>query len=64
MYIVFIVLMGSGVLIASSLRPPSEVIRDDGTDVGVVQARTLFEEIKATLESFKDWKLLVMVRQL
>ncbi|KAF2165248.1 hypothetical protein M409DRAFT_67493 [Zasmidium cellare ATCC 36951] len=60
-YIVFIVLMGSGMIIAFSLRPPSKVIRDDGTEVGVVQARTFVEEIKATLESFKDWKLLVKI---
>lgn len=57
-------LISSGTFIAFSLRPPSKVVRDDGTEVGVVHARTFLEEIKATLKSFKDWKLLIMVRQL
>lgn len=60
-YIVFIVVMGLGMIGAFALMPPDKIIRDDGTKVGVVQARTFVEELKANLEIFRDWKLLIMV---
>jgi hypothetical protein len=55
-------MMVLGMFGAFALMPPSKIIRDDGTPVGVVQARTFMEELKANLEIFRDWKLLVMVR--
>ncbi|KAL2434948.1 putative membrane protein C6F6.04c [Exophiala dermatitidis] len=60
-YIVFIVMMGLGMIGAFALMPPSKITRDDGTQVGLVQARTFVEELKSNLEIFKDWKLLIMV---
>jgi hypothetical protein len=50
-----------GMVGAFALMPPDKIIRDDGTKVGVVQARTFMEELKANLEIFRDWKLLIMV---
>lgn len=46
---------------AFALMPPSKITRDDGTQVGLVQARSFLEELKANLEIFKDWKLMIMV---
>ncbi|KAK7900766.1 hypothetical protein LTR67_003050 [Exophiala xenobiotica] len=60
-YIVFIVVMCIGMVGAFALMPPDKIIRDDGTKVGVVQARTFMEELKANLEIFRDWKLLIMI---
>ncbi|KAK5213263.1 hypothetical protein LTR41_000842 [Exophiala xenobiotica] len=50
-----------GMVGAFALMPPDKIIRDDGTKVGVVQARTFMEELKANLEIFRDWKLLIMI---
>jgi hypothetical protein len=60
-YIVFIVMMSLGMIGAFALMPPSKIVRDDGTPVGVVKARSFMEELKANLEIFRDWKLLIMV---
>lgn len=60
-YIVFMVMMGVGAIMAFLLRPPSKIRRDDGTMVGLVKARGFVDELKANLEVFRDWKLLIMV---
>ncbi|EXJ79501.1 hypothetical protein A1O1_08765 [Capronia coronata CBS 617.96] len=60
-YIIIIAMMGCGCLLALTLRPPSKVFRDDGTQVAVLPARGYVEELKANLEIFKDWKLLLMI---
>lgn len=60
-YIVFIVMMSMGMVGAFALRPASKIVRDDGTPVGIVKARSFMEELKANLEIFRDWKLLIMV---
>lgn len=60
-YIVFIVMMGIGAIAAFLLQPPDKIIRDDGTLVATIKPRSFLEELKANLEIFKDWKLLMMV---
>ncbi|EXJ90965.1 hypothetical protein A1O1_04072 [Capronia coronata CBS 617.96] len=60
-YIVFIVMMSLGMVGAFALMPPSKITRDDGTPVGLVQARSFVDELKSNLEIFKDWKLMIMV---
>ncbi|KAJ5979915.1 hypothetical protein N7481_007213 [Penicillium waksmanii] len=60
-YIVFMVMMGVGACAAFLLMPPSRVIRDDGTQIAPVKSRGFKEELKANLEIFRDWKLLIMV---
>ncbi|ORY69003.1 uncharacterized protein BCR38DRAFT_363860 [Pseudomassariella vexata] len=60
-YIVFIVMMCIGAVMAFLLMPPSKIIRADGTKVGRVVARSFIEELKANLEIFRDWKLLIMI---
>ena len=60
-YIVFIVLMSLVMIGAFALRPANKIVRDDGTPIAVVKARSFMEELKANLEIFRDWKLLIMV---
>ncbi|KAI1617328.1 hypothetical protein EDD36DRAFT_450976 [Exophiala viscosa] len=60
-YVIIIVMMGCGCLLALTLRHPSKVIRDDGTQVAVLHARGFLQELKANLEIFKDWRLLIMI---
>ncbi|KAF2112537.1 hypothetical protein BDV96DRAFT_601941 [Lophiotrema nucula] len=60
-YIVFIVMMGIGAICAFLLLPPEKVVRDDGTQVATIKPRGFVEELKANLEIFRDWKLLIMV---
>lgn len=60
-YIIIIAMMGCGCLLALTLRPASRVIREDGTQVATIRARGYWEELKANLDIFKDWKLLIMV---
>lgn len=61
-YIVFIVMMGCGAVAgALLLRPADKIIRDDGTHVGKVVARSFGEELQANVEIFRDWKLLIML---
>lgn len=60
-YIVFMVMMGCGACASFFLMPPSRVVRDDGTPVTVVKSRGILEELKANLEIFRDWKLMIMV---
>lgn len=55
------VMMGVGACASFLLMPPSRVIRDDGTQVSLIQTRGFVEELKANLEIFRDWKLLIMV---
>jgi hypothetical protein len=54
-------MMGIGAVAAFLLLPPSKIYRDDGTQVAIVKSRGFLEELKANLEIFKDWKLLIMV---
>lgn len=61
-YIVFMVMMGVGACAAFLLMPPSRVIRDDGTQIALIKPRGFMEELKANLEIFRDWKLLIMVK--
>lgn len=60
-YVVFIVMMAVGACMAFLLLPPSKIIRDDGTQVATVAPRGFIEELKANLEIFRDWKLLIMI---
>ncbi|KAJ5573147.1 hypothetical protein N7450_010131 [Penicillium hetheringtonii] len=60
-YIVFMVMMGVGACAAFLLMPPSRVVRDDGTQVSLIKPRGFLDELKANLEIFRDWKLLLMV---
>lgn len=56
------VMMGVGACAAFLLMPPSRVIRDDGTQIALIKPRGFKEELKANLEIFRDWKLLIMVK--
>lgn len=60
-YIVLLAMMGCACLLALTLLPPSKVIRDDGSQVATLHARGYKQELKANLEIFKDWRLLLMV---
>jgi MFS family permease len=60
-YIVIILLMGCACALAFALRPPSKITREDGTQVSNIQPRGFIEELKSTLEIFRDWKLLIMI---
>jgi hypothetical protein len=62
-YVIFLILMGVGAFMAFLLQPPSKIVRDDGTKVAIVTARGFVEELKANLEIFSDWKLLIMVNR-
>jgi len=55
------VMMGVGACAAFLLMPPSRVVRDDGTQVSLIKPRGFLDELKANLEIFRDWKLLLMV---
>lgn len=55
------VIMGIGACAALLLMPPSRVIRDDGTQVAMIKSRGFVDELKANLEIFRDWRLLIMV---
>ncbi|KAH8701808.1 hypothetical protein BGW36DRAFT_289358 [Talaromyces proteolyticus] len=60
-YIVFIVIQGFACLFAFALRPPSKITREDGTQLANIKSRGFVEELKSTLEIFRDWKLLIMI---
>jgi len=60
-YVVFIVMMAVGAVMAFLLLPPSKIVRDDGTQIAIVKPRGFVEELKANLEIFRDWKLLIMI---
>lgn len=60
-YIAFIVIMCCAALSALLLLPPHKLRRDDGSVVAVDKARGPWEELKANLLVFTDWKLLIMV---
>lgn len=60
-YVVFIVMMVVGACMAFLLQPPSKIVRDDGSAIAIVKPRGFVEELKANLEIFKDWKLLIMI---
>ena len=60
-YIILLAMMGCACLLALTLRPPSKVFRDDGTQVATLHARSYKEELKANLDIFKDWRLLLMI---
>lgn len=61
MYIIFIVMDFVGCALAFLLLPPEKVVRDDGTNIAVVKARSFWEEFKGNLEAFKDWRIIVMI---
>lgn len=60
-YAILIAMMGCGCLLALTLKPASKVFRGDGTQVATLQARGYWEELKANLDIFKDWKLMIMI---
>lgn len=60
-YIIFIALMGLACLLSFLLKPPSKIVRDDGTRLFTVKSRGWLEELKANLEIFKDWRLAIMI---
>jgi MFS family permease len=60
-YISFIVIMFCAALSGLLLLPPHKLRRDDGSVVAVDKARGPWEELKANLLIFTDWKLLCMV---
>lgn len=61
-YIVFLVLQGTGAVLGFFLlQNPAKIKRDDGSSIAIIEARGLVQELKANLEIFTDWKLLVMV---
>lgn len=43
------------------LKPPSKIIREDGTTVATTKPRGVIDELKANLDIFTDCKLLIMV---
>lgn len=61
MYITFIVMDCVGIVLAWALRPPEKVIRDDGTNIAVIEPRTFLQELQGNLEAMRDWRLWVMV---
>ncbi|TKA24753.1 hypothetical protein B0A50_05741 [Salinomyces thailandicus] len=60
-YIAFIVIMCCAGLSGLLLLPPHKLLRDDGSVVAVDKARGPWEELKANLLVFTDYKLLLMV---
>lgn len=60
-YVIFMVIQGVAACVAYFLLRPNKVIRDDGTAITVAKSRGFVEELKANLEIFKDWKLMIMV---
>lgn len=60
-YATLIALMGVACLLSFFLRPPSKIIRDDGTQLFTIKSRGWKEELKSNLEIFKDWKLMIMI---
>ncbi|KUJ07076.1 uncharacterized protein LY89DRAFT_601886 [Mollisia scopiformis] len=61
-YIIFLVLQGTGAVAGFFLlQDPATIIRDDGTPIAAIKARGFVQELKANLEIFTDWKLLLMV---
>ena len=60
-YIIILCMMGVACLIATGLRPPWKVIRGDGTQVATIRSRGFLEELKANVEVFKDWRLVLMI---
>lgn len=57
----FIVIMCCAGLSGLLLLPPHKLLRDDGSVVAVDKARGPWEELKANLLVFTDYKLLLMV---
>lgn len=60
-YAIIVALMGVACLLSFLLRPPSKIIRDDGTRLSTVKSRGWIEELKSNLEIFKDWRLALMI---
>lgn len=60
-YISFIVIMFFAGLSGLLLLPPHKLTRDDGSVVAVDKARGPWEELKANLLIFTDWKLMIML---
>ncbi|KAH8691388.1 hypothetical protein BGW36DRAFT_400681 [Talaromyces proteolyticus] len=60
-YVFILAMMGLSCILALALRPASKVIREDGTQVTTIKSRGYLEELKANLNIFRDWKLLIMI---
>ncbi|RFU27343.1 hypothetical protein B7463_g9003, partial [Scytalidium lignicola] len=60
-YVIFMVIEGVAACVAYFLLPPNKVIRDDGAAISVAKSRGFVEELRANLEIFRDWKLLIMI---
>ncbi|KAK3673779.1 hypothetical protein LTR78_006332 [Recurvomyces mirabilis] len=60
-YISFIVIMSCAALLALLLLPAHKLRRDDGSIVAADKARGPWEELKANLLVFTDFKLLLMI---
>lgn len=60
-YIIILAMMGVACGISFLLKPPSKIVRDDGTQLFTIKSRGWLEELKSNLEIFKDWKLMIMI---
>ncbi|KAF9292546.1 hypothetical protein BGZ68_003452 [Mortierella alpina] len=60
-YIVFIVLMACGTLIALSLVPPSAVTHSNGDKIKIQAFPTWSGEIVAVMKLFLDWRMIVLI---
>ncbi|RDW72225.1 hypothetical protein BP5796_08259 [Coleophoma crateriformis] len=61
-YIIFLVLQGTGAVLGFLLlQNPAKIKREDGSSIAIIEARGFVQELKANLEIFTDWKLLLMV---
>ncbi|KAG0356733.1 hypothetical protein BGZ54_000620, partial [Gamsiella multidivaricata] len=60
-YIVFIVLMAIGTLIALSLVPPSAVTHSNGDRIQIQEFPTWTGEIVAVMKLFLDWRMIVLI---
>ncbi|KAG0296307.1 hypothetical protein BGZ98_001020 [Dissophora globulifera] len=60
-YIVFIVIMAIGTLIALSLAPPSSVTHSNGDHILIQKFPTWTGEIIAIFKLFLDWRMIVLI---
>ncbi|CAK7209946.1 hypothetical protein SBRCBS47491_000617 [Sporothrix bragantina] len=62
-YIIVLAFMGVGAALSFLLQPATRITRDDGTHVvtSAVKARTVREELAASLQAIRNWELLLMI---
>ncbi|CAK7199566.1 hypothetical protein SEUCBS139899_002247 [Sporothrix eucalyptigena] len=60
-YIIVLAFMGVGASLSFLLQRADHVTREDGTQVAVVKARSVREELAASFHAMKNWELLVMI---